>query len=91
MTDADTIKDRILESIRDSGGMTSKQLIEAFPAVKKQTIYVTIDRLHHVGAIRRIGMPGLRATRYVIADDSAQSLTAAMSRWHPPLDVDSAA
>lgn len=47
MIEPDTVKERILAAIRDSGGMTSKELIAALsPDTKKQTIYAIIDRLH---------------------------------------------
>ena len=89
MSEPDTIKERILAAIRDSGGMTSKELITALtPDVKKQTIYPIIDRLHQAGAIHRTGLPGFRATKYVLALDGADPLVQAMARWHSPPAVD---
>lgn len=91
MSEPESIKDRIVAAIRDSGGMTSKELMTALtPEVKKQTVYAMIDRLHQAGVIHRTGLPGFRATKYIIAVNGAGPLVDAMARWHSPPDVDSA-
>ena len=92
MKEQRTIAERILAAIQDSGGMTSKQIINTLtPDAKKPTVYAMIDRLHQAGAIRRIGLPGFRATKYVISSPAdALPLVQAMAQWHAPTEVDSA-
>lgn len=91
MSEPDTIKERILAAIRDSGGMTSRDLMAVLPDARRNTVYAMIDRLHQSGAIRRTGLPGFRATKYVISSPAdALPLVQAMARWHLPTEVDSA-
>lgn len=89
MSEPDTIKERIIVAIRDSGGMTSRDLMAALPDAKRSTVYAMIDRLHQAGAIRRTGPPGFRATKYVISSPAdAMPIVRAMARWHAPPEVD---
>ena len=89
MSEPETIKERILAAIRDSGGMTSRDLMAVLPDARRNSVYAMIDRLHQAGAIRRTGLPGFRATKYVISSPAdALPLVQAMARWHLPAEVD---
>ena len=89
MSEPDTICERMVAAIRENGGATSKELITMLgPSVKKQTVYTMIDRLRQSGMIRPSRDASKNCIRYIISLNEATPLLEAMSRWHPPPELD---